>query len=57
MDSTVDYELLSFMEAFSSYQQISLAKEDQVKTSLITNTDLYCYNLMPFGLKNAGATY
>jgi len=57
MDSTVDYELLSFMEAVSSYQQISLAKEDQVKTSLITNTGLYCYNLMPFGLKNAGATY
>jgi len=31
--------------------------EDQEKTSFITDTGIYCYKVMPFGLKNAGATY
>jgi len=44
------------MDAFSSYRQIPLAKEDQEKTSFVMDTGLYCYNIMPFGLKNAGAT-
>ena len=30
---------------------------DQEKTSFITNQDLFCYKVMPFGLKNTGATY
>ena len=32
-------------------------KEDQEKTAFITSQGLYCYMVMPFGLKNAGATY
>ncbi|XP_073138413.1 uncharacterized protein [Henckelia pumila] len=39
------------------YHQIPLAKEDQDKVSFVTSTETYFYVVMPFGLKNAGATY
>jgi len=45
------------MDAFLGYHQIPLAEEDQEKTSFVVDTGLYCYKIMPFGLKNAGATY
>ena len=51
------HKLLMFMDAFSSYNQIQMSKEDQEKTTFITNQGLYCYRVMPFGLKNAEATY
>ncbi|KAJ7951239.1 Retrovirus-related Pol polyprotein from transposon 17.6 [Quillaja saponaria] len=50
-------ELLSFMDAYAGYNQIKLAKEDEEKTSFITETGTYCFKVMPFGLKNVGATY
>jgi len=34
-----------------------MAPEDMEKTSFITLWGTYCYKIMPFGLKNAGATY
>ena len=57
MDSTAGHKLLTFMDAFSGYNQIKMAEEDQEKTSFITSQGLYYYKVMPFGLKNAGATY
>jgi hypothetical protein len=57
VDSTVGHEVLSFMDAFSGYNQIRMAESDQEKTSFTTDRGLYCYKVMPFGLKNAGATY
>ena len=57
MDSTKGHKLLSFMDAFSGYNQIRMDKADQEKTSFVTSQGLFCYKMMPFGLKNAGATY
>uniref|UniRef100_A0A2N9INV2 Uncharacterized protein n=1 Tax=Fagus sylvatica TaxID=28930 RepID=A0A2N9INV2_FAGSY len=57
VDSTAGHKLLSFMDAFSGYNQIRMEEEDQEKTAFITSRGLFCYKVMPFGLKNAGATY
>jgi putative transposase len=57
IDSTASCELLSFMDAYSAYQQINLKPSDQIKTSFITPYGAYCYVTMPFGLRNVGATY
>ena len=57
VDATSGHELLSFMDAFSGYNQISMDPDDQEKTSFVTGQGTYCYRVMPFGLKNAGATY
>ncbi|XP_073138857.1 uncharacterized protein [Henckelia pumila] len=57
VDSTSGCELLSFMDAYQGYHQIPLALEDQDKVSFVTSGGTFCYVVMPFGLKNAGATY
>ena len=57
VDSTAGHSMLSFMDEFSRYNQIKMALEDMEKTSFITEWGMYCYRVMPFGLKNAGATY
>ncbi|KAK0582675.1 hypothetical protein LWI29_028411 [Acer saccharum] len=57
VDATVGHETLSFMDAYSGYNQIKMHKPDEEKTAFTTDQGLYCYTVMPFGLKNAGATY
>ncbi|KAL2248431.1 UNVERIFIED_CONTAM: Retrovirus-related Pol polyprotein from transposon opus [Sesamum indicum] len=57
VDSTAGYELFSMMDAYQGYHQIFMIEEDQDKTSFVTERGIYCYKVMPFGLKNAGATY
>nr|ABB47110.1 retrotransposon protein, putative, Ty3-gypsy subclass [Oryza sativa Japonica Group] len=57
VDSTAGCELLSFLDCYSGYHQIQLKESDCLKTSFITPFGAYCYITMPFGLKNAGATY
>ncbi|KAG7591503.1 Integrase catalytic core [Arabidopsis thaliana x Arabidopsis arenosa] len=57
VESTTGHEMMSFMDAFSGYNQILMNPEDQEKTAFITDRGTYCYIVMPFGLKNAGATY
>ncbi|RVW94464.1 Transposon Ty3-I Gag-Pol polyprotein [Vitis vinifera] len=57
VDSTAGHSMLSFMDRFSRYRQILMAPDDIEKTSFITEWSTYCYRVMPFGLKNAEATY
>ncbi|XP_059635894.1 uncharacterized protein LOC132278086 [Cornus florida] len=51
------YEKLTFLDAYSGYNQISITASEEKKTSFITKRGTYCYRVIPFGLKNAGATY
>ena len=57
IDSTTRNQLLIFMDAFLGYNQIKMEEADQEKTSFVTSQGLFCYKVMPFGLKNVGATY
>lgn len=57
VDSTAGCEMLSMMDASQGYHQIALDPSDQDKVSFVTATGTYCYKVMPFSLKNAGATY
>jgi hypothetical protein len=57
VDCTVTCELLSFLDAYSGYHQISLATDDEEKTSFITPFRIICCTKMAFGQKNGGATY
>jgi hypothetical protein len=57
VDNSSGYKLLSFMDAYSGYNQIPMAEEDKMKTTFMTESGNYYYNVMPFGLRNAGATY
>jgi hypothetical protein len=54
VDSTVSCELLSFLDAYSDYLQISLVTDDEEKTSFITLFEIFCYSKMTFRLKNGG---
>ena len=56
-DASARHGMLSFLDAFSGYHQIPIHPSDVEKTSFITSHGMYYYNVMPFGLKNAGSTY
>jgi hypothetical protein len=57
VDNIAKFNVFSFMDGFSGYNQIRMAPEDMEKTTFITPWGTFCYRVMPFGLKNAGATY
>jgi len=61
IDSLVDNasgcRLLSVLDAFSGYNQIRMHPRDESKTTFMKELSTYCYKVMPFGLKNVGATY
>jgi hypothetical protein len=57
VDSTTGCETLSFLDAYFGYHEIKMKEFDQLMTSFITPFGMYCYVTMPFGLRNAGATY
>ncbi|WP_208081278.1 reverse transcriptase family protein, partial [Bacteroides uniformis] len=57
IDECVGHEVLSFMDGFSGYNQIAIRHADQLKTVFISPWGTFAYRVMPFGLKNAGATF
>jgi len=57
VDSASGCKMVSFLDAFSGYNQIKMHPRDESKTTFMTETSSYCYKVMSFGLKNAGATY
>ena len=57
VDNTAQHKVFSLMDGFSRYNQIKMAPEDIEKTTFVLQWGTFCYNVMPFRLKNAGATY
>jgi len=57
VDEAAGNIVLSFLDAFSGYNQIPMYDRDIGKTTFIIEASNYCYQVMPFGLKNTGATY
>ena len=57
VDNTASSVLMSFMDGFLGYNQIKMAPREMTKTTFTTKSGIYCYTMMSFGLKNAGATY
>ncbi|XP_071912264.1 uncharacterized protein [Coffea arabica] len=57
LDNIAGHEIESFADCFAGYHQILMAEEDREKIAFITPWGTFCYRVMPFGLKNAGATY
>ncbi|KAG9450561.1 hypothetical protein H6P81_010526 [Aristolochia fimbriata] len=57
VDATIGHEALSFMDGSSGYNQIRVDPKDEELTAFCTPKGIFCYKVMPFGLKNAGATY
>ena len=57
VDEASDHQFMSFLDAFSRYNQISMHPHDKSKTAFMTDDANYAYEVMPFGLKNAGAAY
>ena len=57
VENTGKHSLFSFMDGFSGYNHIRMASEDMEKTTFLIMWKTICYKVMPFGLKNVGATY
>ncbi|KAI3715634.1 hypothetical protein L6452_22620 [Arctium lappa] len=57
VDATARHEFLTFMDTYSGYNQILMHHDDQEKKTFMTDKGIYCYKVMPFGVKNARSTY
>ncbi|GJZ07360.1 reverse transcriptase domain-containing protein [Tanacetum coccineum] len=57
VESLCGFPFKCFLDAYKGYHQIQMAEEDEEKIAFITNQGIFCYTKMPFGLRNAGATY
>nr|GEW69778.1 reverse transcriptase domain-containing protein [Tanacetum cinerariifolium] len=57
VESLCGYPFKCFLDAYKGYHQIQLVEAGEEKIAFHTGQGVYCYTKMPFGLKNAGATY
>jgi hypothetical protein len=57
VDSTSGCNLLSFLDAYSGFHQIQMSRQDRKHTTFVTVDGLYCYVVMPYGLKIAFPTF
>ncbi|GJY88407.1 reverse transcriptase domain-containing protein [Tanacetum coccineum] len=57
VESLCGFPFKCFLDAYKGYHQIQMAEEDEENTAFITSQRIFCYTKMPFGLRNAGATY
>ena len=57
VDSTSGCDLLSFLDAYSGFHQIQMSREDRKHTTFVTVDGLYCYIVMPYGLRNVLPTF
>ncbi|GKA42498.1 putative nucleotidyltransferase, ribonuclease H [Tanacetum coccineum] len=57
IESLMEFQYKCFLDAYTGYHQIQMTKKDEEKTAFHTEDGVFCYTKMPFGLKNAGATY
>ena len=57
LTTPLNIKYFSFINGFSGYNQIKMAPEDTEKTTFVTQWGTFCYRVMPFRLKNVGATY
>jgi len=57
VDSTSRCDFLFFLDAYSSFHQICMSREDSKHTNFVTVDGLYCYVVMPYGLRNALRTF
>ena len=49
VDSTIDLQMFSFMDAFSGYNYSKMAPKDAETTALRTPMENFFYTVMPFG--------
>nr|GEZ00692.1 reverse transcriptase domain-containing protein [Tanacetum cinerariifolium] len=57
VESLCGYPYKCFLDAYKGYHQIKMAEKDEEKITFSIRHGILCYSKMPFGLKNAGATY
>ena len=57
VNATASHELLSFMDTYSGYNKIKMHPPNEDKRAFITDREVYYYKVIPFRLKNAGATF
>nr|GFA91712.1 reverse transcriptase domain-containing protein [Tanacetum cinerariifolium] len=57
VESLCGFPFNCFLDAYKGYHQIQMATDDEEKTTFITSQGIFCYTKMPFGIRNARATY